>query len=305
MNHEPDPSFVEHLEWQMRTALRRRERFAGPVTIRNLGWLRTSALVLVSLLGGAGAVVAAERIQDSRQKEYLLARGRIEMEMIELQLQHAADTLEYMQRLHKNGVIHSRDVLEAQALLQHHRIDLLVKKLDLQEIELTGSEPSRELTAPLVAGRDFVAQRLKYELERAEHEFADARERFERTVQMHQAAIVTQREVSEAEEAVSGLEDVLEWVRRRMQIREEFLDGELPAEQVWLLVLQAEREKQLRMSEKRLRLLLERHELNVVLEQTGRAANVARQTDLEIRLLEAEIKLIRLELRRIEELMKD
>ena len=81
MNHEPDSQFVEHLEWQIRSSLRRRDRFALPVPSGALRVARTAALVLLSLMGGAGAVVAAERIQDSRERELLLAQTSIEVDM--------------------------------------------------------------------------------------------------------------------------------------------------------------------------------------------------------------------------------
>ncbi|MGD8360410.1 MAG: hypothetical protein PVJ04_03190, partial [Gemmatimonadota bacterium] len=59
-NHQPDPEFVSHLEWQVRTALRREERFAQPVQSRSGGRMKIVTLVLVSALFGAGGVVVKD-----------------------------------------------------------------------------------------------------------------------------------------------------------------------------------------------------------------------------------------------------
>ena len=52
-DHRPDPAFVDHLEWQLRSALRRRDRFAEPAGRSVKRGLRTVVLVAVSLLTGA------------------------------------------------------------------------------------------------------------------------------------------------------------------------------------------------------------------------------------------------------------
>ena len=72
--HQPRPEFLSHLEWQIQTALQRRDRFAEPVRNGNWTTLRIVLLVLGSVFMGAAGAVATEEVQESRLRDLLLAQ---------------------------------------------------------------------------------------------------------------------------------------------------------------------------------------------------------------------------------------
>ena len=74
--HEPTPEFTRFLEWQVTSAVRRQTRFAEPPRRASVKYLGIAALVVVSILVGAGGVTAAGRIQANEQTRTLLARRR-------------------------------------------------------------------------------------------------------------------------------------------------------------------------------------------------------------------------------------
>ena len=60
-DHEPDPDFTRFLEWQTRTEVRRRARFAVPPrSLPHLPrWARVAALVCLSLFAGGSGITRA------------------------------------------------------------------------------------------------------------------------------------------------------------------------------------------------------------------------------------------------------
>ena len=83
--HEPRPDFVANLEWQVRTALRRRDRFAEP-TRGNGGRLTRGSVGWVSARVGAGGVGVGDEVQQSRRQEILLQRVETELRLAELEV---------------------------------------------------------------------------------------------------------------------------------------------------------------------------------------------------------------------------
>ncbi len=60
--HNPDPDFVSRLEWQLGSEYRRQQRFDenGASKSPRFSWLRTAALILVSLSLGVAGVNATQ-----------------------------------------------------------------------------------------------------------------------------------------------------------------------------------------------------------------------------------------------------
>jgi hypothetical protein len=86
--HDPDPSFLAHLERETRFALRRaREERASGARNQLFGRLRSAALAVLSLGLGAGVVLAAQELEDRRWSEQRLARNEIERELADKKLE--------------------------------------------------------------------------------------------------------------------------------------------------------------------------------------------------------------------------
>ena len=305
MNTTPDPAFVEHLEWQLRTAHRRRGRFARPTPGLPTRAVRTGLLVLVCLFGGAGVVVAAERIQDDARREHLVAKHEIQVEMARLRLEHA--TVEYArtQELVEQGLIGNDQLGDDRQRLVDLKTSVEQAELDLREVQQTGQAPRRDLTAPLVGGEDFVSLRLALEVERAkagvDREFA----RLERTRTLVDAGVVTRQELAgEEAEILLRLEQIAE-LEERIGLRRAFLAGELTADQIELReqVLAAQRA----VAKQRIVLdgLQERLDVTRRLEERGFVRGEVLELELQLRLAMSELKLAELELAALEARRED
>lgn len=301
MNHGPDPKFVEHLEWQIRSSLRRRERFAMPVPSGALRVARTAALILLSLMGGAGAVVAADRIQDSRERELNIAQARIEVDMAEVQLEFANKTLVRMRQLVELGVAGEGNALEAETEVVRAQADVDVLQIDLVETTLTGRPPRNELSALLVRGLDLVTQRLQIRLPELEQQVRTAKRSLERGRKLQRQVLISSRELLEGERMLADAEGALNFLRRRILIRSSFLRGEVGAEQIQLLELEAITKRRLQAAQEELGAVSAELEHVVRLEEVGAAANESPRIRLELQLLEGRIELLQLQLTALRE----
>ncbi len=227
MNHDPDPDFVSHLRWQVAAAVRRTERFAMPVTRPMLRWARTAALVTVSLLFGAGAVLAADALQDSRQRDYHLARARIQLEMARLELEYARRAQEETDRLMQTGLIGTEEQLESKLHLQEAEYHVRKRQLEVQEIAITGTEPRRDLAALRIDGRDFVTESIRLDLERIRAHVEGVQARYDRGKALHEQGVVMALELTQLQGEVAESRVQVEWVERTVELRAAFLSGKI------------------------------------------------------------------------------
>lgn len=296
-DHEPDPTFVEHLEWQIRSALRRRGRFARPVPGTAARAVRTALIVLLSLLGGAGAVVAAERIQDAREKVVVLRRTQLELEMATTRLDFARRELLQVRALAERGVATEDTVLSSEAELAAVEREVRTLRLVLEEVELSGQPARRDLSAPLVLGRDFVSEHLQIELQGMQRGVDLARVRLDYAQKLADQGVVSSTELRGERADLARAEAQVDGVLRRTDLRGAFLRGERSAEQVALLEHQMALELDRRMARTELERVAESLDQARKLQERGMLAGgeVARM-ELELRMIEGQIELIELEL---------
>lgn len=235
MNHEPDPRFVEHLEWQLRTAARRQGRFARPVPSLPVRALRTAALVLVSLLGGAGVVMAADHLQDQDRRERLVARLEVEVRMAELRHRHAVERLQHTARLVERGLVAEPELAREELRRVEADVEWFVRVLDLEEVRATGREPCHELAAPLVGGRDLVRMRLERRRQVLVLRLEALEERAARNAELAEAGRVSPRERAGDEAGLREAREELQLLDERVELRARFLAGEIDARAVDLL----------------------------------------------------------------------
>lgn len=304
-NHDPRPEFLGHLAWQTRTALRREERFARPTRGALPGWsgkLRTLALVAASVLGGAATVVAAERLQDRREAELLLAGVEVRIETAALRLDHARVEADRSRALHEAGVIPDTEISGLEAEAGRAEEELRRLELDRAEIMASGRGPRDDLAAPLAGGRDYVSERLDLGAAGLREALDAARRRAERIGMLHATGLVPDGTVREAELEAALVERDLSLLEQRLRLRHEHLAGATSPEQVELLGMRAETLARAEQAGLRLDNARRTHEL---LEERVRSGLVnsseARRSELELREVEAELRLTQLELARIDE----
>lgn len=243
--HEPTPDFLRFLEWQVTTELRRRERFDGATTTtpRSGRWFRTlraAAMITVSLLAGAGVVIASEGIGEARQAKILQERNRTRIEVAERRVELAREELDRAGALVENGFASSSSLARSEAQFARVQGGLLHLQLVRDELAAGSVEPSsaETLTAPLVGGRDFVTEHLQVDLDLAQKDFEAARAEAQRTRLLVESGMAPTAELHEVEAVAEARRIDLDGLLARMTLRKAFLKGGLdPAEverRTWL-----------------------------------------------------------------------
>lgn len=232
-NLEPDRQFVERLEWQLASELRRRtgpRRHAARVAVPRPVAVAV-VLAGIALVGVAG-IKAAEIIQDSWRKKIEVARAETDVRLEEARLASQQGRTAQAEDRFKLGLIPEEELLLATTFRDRAALDLERARLNLDEVERSGAKPCDELYAPLVGGRDFVAERL--DLERRQtalglQVFAARTRQFEAR---QKAGLIPPGEVRSAERDVAARKAQIEEIGQRLDLRKRFLSGGLSAVQV-------------------------------------------------------------------------
>lgn len=303
--HRPDLDFADRLEARLAGELRRLELFGPPRRARPPRRLpRLAALLLAGVVLGAGGAVAAERLQDASRTELVEARARIRLETAERRLAILREREQELERLAAAGVLPSHELGSAASDREAGELELARRRLDLEEVWRSGRAPDDALTAPPVAGRDFVGERLSLGLDSA-HRRADLkRERLEETRRLVEAGFLSPHEARAGELALAAAEAEPRDLELRLSLRRRYLAGELEARQVDLEWMRAQAELRLEAA----RAALEHTARRV--EETRRlhAAGVLPSSELrehereelereaELRLAEIELRIVRQEM---------
>jgi multidrug resistance efflux pump len=210
---QPDPRFVEFLEWQLASEQRRLTAFAGIL-----------ALIIASICLGAAGTYAAVQIDDEALKALLLTRAGILREQAQIRFETFTHELDET----KPEIRFRAAAAEA---------DLRARELDIEEITISGVAPRDDLGAPLVGDRDFVlgriekrSQAIRIDLERRQRSLA-------RIAALADRGYVNRVELEAAEHEVQNAEVNLRHLERRREWRAAFLAGTLTADVVELLAL--------------------------------------------------------------------
>lgn len=230
-NHQPDPEFVSHLEWQVRTALRREQRFAQPVQSRSGGRMKIATLVLVSALFGAGGVVVKDEVQEARQQELLLAEVRGNLRLAEMEMDLVVRQYEQVEERYQAGLVPEDAILSARLAVLKAETHLSRLQLDEAEIMATGREPREELSAHLVGGDDLVTERLELDRSVAMEEITVAQAQLARIQERYEAGMVGDSELMEAMIPVQQTEARVQELDRRLELRRRVLDGDITGEE--------------------------------------------------------------------------
>jgi len=298
---DPDPAFLDHLEWQLRTELRREARFKAREVAPVWKRVKMAALVAASLTLGGATVVAAERVQQSREAELLAAQTRVRIELQRSRADLAEKRLAEASSRVEAGIATQAEIGRAEAARALEQMRLRRLQLDLSELELSGREPRNEIDAPLVAGQDFVTERMQLELEAAHAQLAEvqrARQWVERMVAggfaSHSELDRNREDAVEPQQQVRALEGLL-------ALRGNFLGGALQRDRAWILAQSARSSAALDGLRVRIEIARSRLSLTETRSAAGAASSEevedARQSLLE---LEAESRLTELELERLQ-----
>jgi hypothetical protein len=307
----PDPKFAAHLEWQLRTALRRESRFAEPVADAVGGasraWrvARIAAALVGAIVIGAGGVLAAQEIGRSRSAELLAVQYQIRFEIAGLRAKAAQEEIEELMQLQQRGQIPAHELYAVEERRVALAEEASVLGLDAIEVGYTGQEPDRRLSAARVADRDLVTERLDQRVAALKFRRSAADRRVEELQQLHAAGVIPADELERARFLARSVAAEAAVVAKEKELRAKFLRGELDAGRVDLLALREEalarRERaadEVKLADTALKLASERHKMGVMPQREMRqaehdaAAAVAqrRLADLEVETIDARLE---------------
>jgi hypothetical protein len=243
--HEPREEFVNQLELRIRDDLRR-----GPAT-GSFSWMpqsklavafATTVIVIVSMVIGGGAVAAAYETRLNQQRELILQSFEQRAAIAKQRLALAAQQLQDMQQRVSVGTEKPESVPEAQFKVAEAEAALKSIELDIAEITATGREPMNGVSAPLVAGRDFVTERWRVEMSVPTAALQLEKTRTQAARTRVEVGLANPLDVDEAQTKLMELEAVLEGFQRKIGIRQTFLMGGLQPAVAELRALEAETE---------------------------------------------------------------
>lgn len=302
--HEPTPEFLAHMERETLYALRRPVPRAPAPLLRHL---RTAAFVVLALGAGAGCVVVAERVQDSRRIERELVRNSLRVELAERRFASLKARTETFRARHEAGVVSQSELSEAERRLLVAERTLRHVRLEREELDAGGktlartTEPDGEveleldLSAPKLGQRDFVSEHLRIDREACSADLEHARRELERATALHSAGRVSETVPGKARAEVEKLERRLVSLDQRLAARADFLAGKTSREQCELADLQ--RAAELRRADARALVRLLRDDLARA-EQLHSAGVTPAPDELRLDLDEAdcELELVNVEL---------
>ncbi len=227
--HKPTPEFERFLEWQVTTAVQRQARFAEPARPAYAKYFGVAALVVVSILVGAGGVTAAGRIQANEQMKLLLAQQASEVLVAQMQVDVAKKTAELLKSQAEVGVATLGAAADAALNLQ--RAELMLKRaaLGTEEIGASGRAVQDDLSSPLVGKRDFVTERLLIDTQASGLLVRAAADKLKRVKTRFEVGVATEVELAAAQSEMTRAG----WNARNLavlsEMRRQFVLGKIKA----------------------------------------------------------------------------
>jgi hypothetical protein len=245
---EPDDRFVDRLEWQLTSEFRRKDRLKpAPGRIAVPRSVAALSLVAGVLLLGVAATKAADLIKDSWRKKIEVARLETEVKikraLLDLKKGYAARAENRLSA----GLISDEEALDSRRSTAWAAADLERTLLDLEETRRSGEAPRNELYAPLVRGRDFVAERLEIQKKTLEGDLALQRSQTERRLKERvDLGLIAKSELAEFQRSLAIQEGEIADIAKRLALRRRFVAGDVSAEGLEIQTKMANAEKDLR-----------------------------------------------------------
>jgi hypothetical protein len=233
---EPDPGFVDRLEWQLETELRRRRAF-GPPLKRYINWRHAGLLttVVLSVVAGYGMALAARYYHDSAEKNLLLGQAEAAVQLAEARVSLTEAYVEELRKRASAGLQGPNDMEALDLELDQARRDLERARLDRQEIDISGEPVRQDLSAPLLEGRDFVSERLRIELAVREDRVRLVRAELEKAQRDLVSGRGDQRQLEPLRQDLLIAEKTTEEPGRDLELRAAYLSGRRSAPEVMAL----------------------------------------------------------------------
>lgn len=311
--HEIDPVFAETLKHELHSSLRRTQRWAEakaePDRAQRLAvtrtsrwaWLRLAAVVALAISLGAFGSYAAIRYDDGAEKELIIARLDVMLDLERARLVLEAESLGEVEALVAQGVVSTAEIDQRRLDLEMAEIGVRRLELNLAEARLSGREPDDRLSAPLIDGKDFVADRLTLDREGARAHLLRAASELGRVQKYVEAEVATEREHEEARFDLLAVDSGVAELDKRLALRREFLDGNHSAIEVEHLAIRAQAAPRRLLASEQIELARREMQRMEKLVEAGRMSTRSlREARLTMHVWEAELRLAELEMKLID-----
>jgi hypothetical protein len=231
--YEPDRQFVEKLEWQLASEFRRsrRLRSAGKIAVPRQAIVLT--VVAGVLLSGVAVTKAADLIKDSWRRKIELAKAETEVRLQKAAAEFKTGQAAKAEERASMGLITLEDSRAAKLIADRSALGLKKSELNLDEVRASGEPPRDDLSAPLVDGRDYVAERLEIDKRVLELSLDLRQGRIDRRFRtLAQLGLVGRSQMDDVLAATEAERAEVESLRSRIDIRKQFIEGRLSAKDV-------------------------------------------------------------------------
>jgi hypothetical protein len=220
--YTPHPEFRALLESEVIRAHRRNE-WAGARRRRRRPSMRAAAIVLVSIGIGTTAGLASAQMGRSQERDSLLASARADAMLASMRRNLARAQADDVNQKVRLGIEGEQAALRANAELRTMELQLGRVGLNIDEITASGHAPRDDLNAPLVAGRDFVKERIEVEGASVQQQLTAAEGNLDQVERRVRAGAATEVEGLSARADVAKLRAAMAVVATKLQLRAEFI----------------------------------------------------------------------------------
>ena len=242
--HEPDPQFLEKLEWHL-VSEGRRVHSLHTYSKRPWIWknLKMVSIIVLSVLFGFFSSLTAAHIKDTSQRQLLLTKQEIRIQQQEhhyklWQLRHR----DIMKKVN-SGLLPPERVRTVEHDLFQSEVALKRLKLDYEEIQLSSYPPLNDLSAPLIGGRDFVTERLHLQRLEIQENVQDLEHNLAEVQEKSDAKLKDPSETENLRINLATTRLALEDLDRKIDLRNRFNEGSISAKQADLLGMVSEAEE--------------------------------------------------------------
>jgi len=294
--HEPDPRFTEKLEWQLGTELRRQNRArAARNSPRRL--LGLGALMMISVVFGAGAMAASHQMEESWRRELLEASLDVRLDLAMRRLDMQLEELDRVRERVEQGLLDERELTHFELQIARVETDAKILDLERQEIRLSGRQPLGKVSSPLVDGQDFVSERIHARTALQQRHVDLMQSELDRTIEMFQLGMMQEEDVLARELALQEAQAEFTVLQQELDIRRDFINEEISAVEAELRVLQAGSErKSLLLNQQMDLMLLEMERVQTQIDAGLVDQLTMAQANMHIAEIEAELMLAQIEL---------
>ena len=237
--HQPDPQFVQSLEWQLGSELRRRNR-AGATQHPSFKVIKIAALMLGSVVLGAAAMGASQQLGETWRRELLEARLEVQLQLAQQRVATQLQALGLTREQVELGLQTDRDLIYFELKIAQAETDAKIVELELEELRESGRQPLGELSSPLVNGRDFVSERIEARMELAYHHLEVVRNEQQRIQDQADIGVVSESDVAGQQIVSIEAEQQIMTLQEQMEVRRSYLDSDITAVEAELRLLELE-----------------------------------------------------------------